>query len=117
MDTLYPGIFIQSHQVVDAKSKEEASKSLSNWEFAELPGEEWIAKLDAGQTIQPSLFSQQDDETYTHKIKDWVHTYFICADGDNIKGVEFLDDGNDKNPDGIEAWTEAGLLSKNTLNY
>lgn len=111
MDNVYEGIFIPSHRIVDADSKLSASKSLSNWEYAALPAEEWIKKLDAGQTIQPSKFNPKEDGTYTHAIQNWVHTQFVCADGDNIKGVEFLDDGTDKNPNGIEAWTEHGLLS------
>ena len=89
-----------------------AQKSLSGWQHAELTPEQWIEKLDAGQTIQPSAFTPKSDSTFTHKVENWIETYFVCADADNIKGVEFLDDGSDKNPEGVEPWTENGLLSK-----
>ena len=112
MDKLYEGIFISAHRTHDSNSKKETIESLVNWEQANLSGEEWIAKLDAGQTIQPSKFTPQTNESFTHKIKYWESTHFVCGDGDKIKGVEFLDTGEDKNPDGIELWTENGLLSE-----
>ena len=108
---LYDGIFIQ-HRVLDTDSKGLAQKSFSGWQHAELTPEQWIEKLDAGQTIQPSAFTPKPDGSFTHKVENWVSTHFICADADNIKGVEFLDDGSDKNPEGVEPWTENGLLSK-----
>ena len=46
----------------------------------------------------------------------WQSSHFICADGDNLAGIEFFDSGEnagqDKNPDGLEPWTEPGLLSQ-----
>ena len=112
MDRLYEGIFIPTHKIIDAESKEKAAKSLKNWEHGSITAEKWVKKLDLGETIQPSKFNPKDDGTYTHAKEYWVETHFVCADGDNIKGVEFLDDGSDKNPDGIEAWTKPGQLSK-----
>ena len=111
MKDKYQGIYIP-HRVIDADSKMIAQKSLSGWQHAELTPEQWIEKLDAGQTIQPSAFTPKSDSTFTHKVENWIETYFVCADADNIKGVEFLDDGSDKNPEGVEPWTENGLLSK-----
>ena len=111
MKDKYQGIYIP-HRVIDADSKVIAQKSLSGWQHAELTPEQWIEKLDAGQTIQPSAFTPKSDSTFTHKVGNWIETYFVCADADNIKGVEFLDDGSDKNPEGVEPWTENGLLSK-----
>ena len=107
----YPGILIPSRRVFDAKSKTEAENALFDWQSTELPAEGWIAKLDEGNIIQPSAFDAKDDGTITHAIKYWKHTYFICADADNIKGVEFDDEGKDNNPNGIEPWTEHGQLS------
>ena len=112
MENLYEGIFISAHRTHDSNSKKETIESLVNWEQASLSGEEWIAKLDAGQTIQPSKFTPQANGSFTHKIKYWENTHFVCGDGDKIKGVEFLDTGEDKNPDGIELWTEDGILSE-----
>jgi len=111
MKILYKGIFIPNHRIIDTKSKEKAAKNLSGWESDELTAESWIAKLDAGQIIQPSEFKPKVDGTFTHAPQFWKSTHFICADGDNIRGVEFLNDGSDKNPDGIKSWTEAGQLS------
>ena len=68
--------------------------------------------MEAGQTIQPSAFSPKPDGTYTHAKEHWKSTNFVCADADNIRGVETLDDGTEKNPDGVEAWTEPDGLSK-----
>ena len=107
----YHGIFIP-HRVLDPDSKEKAQKSLSGWQHAELTSEQWIEKLSLGQTIQPSAFTPKSDGGFTHKVENWISTHFICADADNIQGVEFLDDGSDKNPEGVLPWTEPGILSK-----
>ena len=65
-----------------------------------------------GRPFNPQL-SHQRATAHSHtKSETWTETYFVCADGDNIKGVEFLDDGSDKNPDGIQPWTESRLLAK-----
>ena len=29
----------------------------------------------------------------------WKNTFFICADGDNLAGIEFLDDGKGQKPE------------------
>ena len=108
----YDGILIPTHKVIDADSKEKAQKSFSGWQHAELTSEQWIEKLTQGRTIQPSTFTPKPDGTFTHTVENWIETYFVCADGDNFKGVEFLDDGSDKNPDGIEPWETQGTLSK-----
>ena len=112
MENLYEGIVIPSHRIIDETSKIEAIKSLSNWDTIKISAEAWIAQLDEGKTIQPSKFSAKSDGNFTHAIEYWQSTHFVCADGDNIKNVEFLNTGEDKNPDGIEAWTESGLLSE-----
>ena len=103
---LYNGIFIPTHHTLDADSKKEASGSLTGWQPAELTPEEWIEKLTLGQTIQPSTFTPRADGTFTHSIENWVETYFVCADADHIKGIEFDDYGNDKNPNGIDPFTD-----------
>ena len=128
MEKSYEGIFIPNHKVIDHASKSKAENSLYNWKKGEFTAGEWIRKLDLGQTIQPSKFDTKKDGTYTHALDEktvdpktkkivetrklWHSTHFICADGDNIKGVEFDDDGKDVNPSGLEPWTEQGLLSQ-----
>ena len=112
MSRKYSGLLIEKHHVCDVASKEQASKTLSGWKQVELTAEEWCNQLTLGRTIQPSLFKSKEDGTFTHAKDLWQETHFVCADGDNIKGVEFNDDGTDKNPDGVEAWTEQDGLSK-----
>ena len=104
-------IIISSHRMISPQYKKEASKSLTGWQYAELTAEQWIEKLTLGQTIQPSAFTPKPDGEFTHSIENWVNTHFVYADADYIRGVEFLDDGSDKNPDGVEPWTEEGYLS------
>ena len=124
----YKGIFIPNHKVIDRDSKASAEDTLYNWNLGEFTAEEWIQKLDIGQTIQPSEFGTKKDGTFTHAMTEkvidpetkeilevrelWKNTFFICADGDNLAGIEFLDDGKDKNPNGLEPWTDPGLLSE-----
>ena len=120
----YKGIFIPNHKVIDRASKAKAEDKLYNWKPGEFTAEEWIQKLDLGQTIQPSEFQPKRDGTFTHAMMEliedtaiknkklWQNTFFICADGDNLKGIEFLKDGSDKNPNGLEPWTEPGKLSE-----
>lgn len=126
----YKGMFISAHKVIDRASKTKAENSLHNWEIGEFTAEEWMQKLDQGQTINPSIFEPKQDGTYTHAMTEqitkvnaekkvtetrqlWQSTHFMCCDGDNLKNVEFDEDsGKDKNPDGLEPWTEAGLLSR-----
>ena len=117
----FAGIFIASHKVCDADSKEKAIKTLTNWQLESCTAEQWIQKLEGGQTIQPSAFSPKHDGTFTHggsyvhddkKINLWNSTHFVCADADNIKGVETLNNGSDKNPEGVDLWTEQNGLSK-----
>ena len=108
----YVGIRIPKHCVKDAKSKEKASTSLGGWEFQQLTAVEWIEQLEAGITIQPSAFTPNDKGKFTHKKEFWRGTHFVCCDADNIKGVEFHDDGSDKNPDGVEPWEDINGLSQ-----
>ena len=121
---LYDGIHIPDHKIVDSDTKDAAEHKLFNWQAAQLPAEEWIAKLDEGMIIQPSEFKPKENGTFTHKISNWLSTHFICADADSIRAVEFYEKdvtnangeiihkaGEDKNPNGIEPWTEEGQLS------
>ena len=126
---LYDGIHIPDHKIVDSDTKDAAEYKLFNWQAAQLPAKEWIAKLDEGMIIQPSKFKPKDDGKITHARENWISTHFICADADHIKGVEFYKKdvvdaygniinkkGDDKNPNGIESWIEPGQLSKKEPN-
>ena len=105
----YQGIYIP-HRILDAESKAKASGSLKGWKSAELTPTQWIEKLTIGQTIQPSTFKSKPDGTFTHSKSNWVSSYWFYGDADHIKGVEFLDDGTDKNPNGVEPFTNPSKL-------
>ena len=106
---LYEGIVITKHCVKDAESKKVAWESLTGWKYEQLPAVEWIRHLEQGHTIQPSLY-EKDNGIYTRSGKFWQLTYLVCCDADNIKGVEFLTDGKDKNPTGVDPFqSETGL--------
>ena len=100
------GLILSKHRTVDAASKERAKNSLYGWEKIDLSPSDWIKALESGSTIQPSLFKPKPDGSYSHKLRYWKSTHFICADGDNFRGVETFDDGTEKNPHGIPCWTK-----------
>ena len=103
-EKIYPGLVIRSHCVGSAASKVQASKTLTDWLLVEQTVAQWISDLEQGHTIQPSLFSPTLG-SYSHAKEYWQSTYFVCADADHIRGVEFnKDTGVDVNPDGVEAW-------------
>ena len=108
----FAGIVIPTHRVIDAESKDKAQNTFAGWQLESLTAPEWMQRLSQGQTIQPSAFSPKSDGTFTHAKEYWSGTHFVCADADNIKGVETLSDGSEKNPDGIEAFIEQDGLSR-----
>ena len=87
----YPGLVIRSHKVRDAGSKKKAQDTMSGWQSVEQTAAEWLSDLEQGHTIQPSLFTPKKDGNYTHAKEYWQGTYFVCADADYIRGVEFTD--------------------------
>ena len=110
----YQGLIITRHHIVDSVSKDEAQNSVYGWEFQAHTAPAWIRALENGHTIQPSLFIPKPDGSYTHNWQSglWQSTNFICADGDNFLGVEKDDEGNEKNPKGIPAWTGESVLKE-----
>lgn len=108
----FEGLIITSHKTIDESSKDRATKTLKGWQRTEKTAAEWFAALEAGHTIILGSFSAKEDGTYTHKEEFWIETHWIFADADNIKGVEKLTTGKEKNPEGVEPWTEQGGLSK-----
>lgn len=114
----YPGLLIDSHVVKDAASKARAIRSLYGWKYVELTAHRWIEHLCAGHIIQPSTFKPEADGTYTHAKKCWEYTHFVCTDADHIRGIEFLTDGTDKNPNGVAPFTtHAGLVQFKSLRF
>ena len=108
----FDGLVITSHSVRDAKSKERATTTLINWQHQSNTAVDWIRHLESGHTIQPSQFTPKPEGKYTHALEFWQHTHFVFCDADNIKGVEFLSDGTDKNPEGIAPFTSGTGLSE-----
>lgn len=119
---LIKGIYIP-HRVKDKRSKKAAENSLSGWKAIELTGEQWIEQLSKGHTIQPSTFKQTAQGTFTHAKEYWIETRFIMADGDYIRNIEFYEKdikdnsgniihkaGDDKNPNGIEPFSDPILF-------
>ena len=107
------GLIISKHCTVDAASKVKASKSLAGWQSVEMTPEQWIRELESGSTIQPSLFDPLPNGDFTHDLDCWKSTHFICADGDNFRGVNTKKDGTEANPKGIPYWTEIKDLGDN----
>ena len=104
--TTFSGIFIPDHKTIDAASKAHAAKTLTNWQQWQGAPEDWIAKLEKGQTISLCAFAPKADGSFTHAVEYFQSTCWVWADGDNIKGVEQNTDGSEKNPLGVEPWTE-----------
>ena len=118
IDKKYPGLLIDTVVVKDAASKARATRSLRDWKCVVLTAREWIEHLCAGHIIQPSSFTPTPDGTYTHAKEYWQWTHFVFADADHIRGVEFLSNGADKNPEGVEPFTDhAGLKQFPTLPF
>jgi hypothetical protein len=106
----YNGLLIDTHVVKDTPSKARAMTLLYGWKYPQLTARQWIGHLERGHIIQPSTFTPAPDGKYTHTKDYWQSTHFVMADADNIRGVEFLSDGQDKNPEGVEHFTcESGL--------
>ena len=108
----YPGLVITHHRVVDAASKLKAQGSFYGWQNVSLTPRQWIDHLEQGHTISSGEFTPKDDGKYSHKEEYSAGTYFIWADGDSFRGIEFNDKGEDVNPDGLEVWTERNGLSE-----
>ena len=110
--TTYHGLLLNTHHTKDAESKARSQNTLKNWQYVQRTAKEWITHLTEGHTIQPSTFMPDPDGKYTH-IKDlWQCTHFVCCDADNLRAVEFLSDGTDKNPDGVQPFTSKTGLSE-----
>ena len=109
-NNLFPGLTISRHKMVDIRSKKKAEDDLKGWTNEEKTFPEWITSLQTGQTIILGFFKADPHGKYRHKKELWFGTRHIFADADHIKGVEFDDDGEDVNPNGIEPFTsETGL--------
>ncbi len=106
------GLYIDTHKTQDKSSKSKAENSLRGWKKATETPQQWIEKLESGQTIQPSDYDPTPNGTFTHSQHNWIETFIVAIDADNIRGVEFTKDGEDKNPKGVDPFTdEDGILT------
>ena len=95
--------------------KASGGNNLWGWQYHPKSPSEWIKLLDQGRIIVPGIFIKTETATkghyrYSHKEKGWCGTQMIFCDGDNIKDVEFDDEGKDKNPTGIPYFTDPNIL-------
>ena len=107
-----PGLLIPHHKIHDKDSKSKAWDTLYGWQRVELTADKWLSHLERGRTIILADMMLNENGKYSHGKDYWHGTHFIFADADNIAGVEFLEDGTDKNSTGVPAFTERGGLSK-----
>lgn len=108
----YHGLLLHTHRTKDAASKARSMNTLKDWQYVQRTAKEWITHLTEGHTIQPSVFIPTPDGKYIHTKDLWQSTHFVCCDADNLRGVEFLSDGTDKNPEGVQPFTSETGLSK-----
>ena len=105
-------LIVNDPPIADRASKDMAQDDgIYGWKQHEFTLDEWIDQLERGNTVQIGNFVPRGDGKFSHKKEFWRGTHFIACDADNIKGVEKLSNGNEKNPHGLEPWTEKNGLS------
>ena len=109
------GLVSTTAPILTAEQKANATESqqrgwLTAWKWSELKPQDWIARLDEGKTICTGTFVKDDRGKFRHRKDLWKGTRLICTDGDKVRSVEHDDDGNDKNPDGVEPFSDINKL-------
>ena len=70
-----------------------------------------IQYADAGRVFVPGQFVKcRETQRFRHTKATWQRTQMIACDADQIKGVELDNEGNDKTPGGVEAFTDPKRL-------
>ena len=96
-----------------AQDKADFNESrLTWWEYQpESTASDIIKHADAGRIFVPGHFVRcPERRRFRHTKATWQGTRMIATDADQIKGIEFDDDGNDKTPTGVEAFTDPNRL-------
>ena len=80
---------------------------LWGWEYiTDATPRDIIQYADAGRVFVPGQFVKcREKQRFRHTKATWQGTHMIACDADQIKEIEFDDDGNDKTPEGVEAFT------------
>ena len=70
-----------------------------------------IQCADTGRVFLPGQFVKcPETNRFRHQKATWRGTQMIATDADQIKGIEFDNEGKDKTPDGVEAFTDPKRL-------
>ena len=109
------GLVSTTAPILTAEDKANATESqqrgwLTRWKWSELKPQDWIARLDEGKTICTGAFIKDERGKFRHRKDLWKGTRLICTDGDKVRSVERDNDGNDKNPDGVEPFSDINKL-------
>ena len=85
---------------------------LWGWEYLrDATPRDIIQYADAGRVFVPGQFVKcRETQRFRHTKATWRGTQVIACDADQIKGVELDNEGNDKTPGGVEAFTDPKRL-------
>ena len=85
---------------------------LWGWEYLrDATPRDIIQYADAGRVFVPGQFVKcRETQRFRHTKATWQRTQVIGCDADQIKGVELDNEGNDKTPEGVEAFTDPKRL-------
>ena len=114
----YQGLLIDRNNSIISKPSDKDRIKRAGWKRVAYDDPmKFMEHLEYGHTICTGIFNKEDKDPkyigqYRHTKKLWASTYMIFIDGDYFKGVDFDEDGNDENPDGIEPFIDLDILSK-----
>ena len=85
---------------------------LWGWEYLrDATPRDIVQYADAGRVFVPGQFVKcRETQRFRHTKATWQRTQVIACDADQIKGVELDNEGNDKTPEGVEAFTDPKRL-------
>ena len=85
---------------------------LTWWEYhSDATPREIIQYADKGRVFVPGQFVKCPEKNrFRHTKATWQRTQVIACDADQIKGVELDNEGKDKTPEGVEAFTDPKRL-------
>ena len=96
-----------------AQNKADFDESrLRRWEYLrDATPRDIIQYADTGRVFVPGQFVKcRETQRFRHTKATWQGAQMIACDADQIKGVELDNEGNDKTPEGVEAFTDPKRL-------
>ena len=96
-----------------AQDKADFDESLLwGWEYLrDATPRDIVQYADKGRVFVPGQFVKcRETQRFRHTKATWQRTQMIACDADQIKGVELDNEGNDKTPGGVEAFTDPKRL-------